>query len=178
MSRRGVCECQIRSCRFDWTGSSYLGVCLCEWACVYEIQRGKEREGGLDEEWECISESDKFKSHDVLKLGAEKKGWRERNKTTALNKETWFRLIPPNTHMLTAAFLFLYINSRSAVTVFYIELLPCVREMCTHLYSRVKKETLIMDKEAHPPSPLDLLSAHVCGRTHSEAHTQTQRHSQ
>lgn len=40
-------------------------------------------------------ESDKLKSHDVLKLGAEKKGWRERKQP--LNRKAhapWIKLIP------------------------------------------------------------------------------------
>ena len=57
-----------------------IRVC-CLGVCMREKERKREREAWLD-----IFESDKLKSHDVLKLGAEKKGWRERKQALSTGR--------------------------------------------------------------------------------------------
>lgn len=149
-------------------------MCVCEPVCLRQRERDGASEGGLDEGVWQIQVSWCF----------EARSREEGMKREIKQQRDLIQINSSNTHSLTALFLFIYINPWSTVRLlcftssFYY---ACVREMCTHLYSRVEKETLIMDLEAPPPlTPpppqtcclLTSVDTHIQKHTHKHKHTQ------
>ena len=92
-----MCECQIRDCRSECAGLSFLGVC--ERVCWMESER-------------IFLNLTKLKSHDVLKLGGKermergKEGDRDDNKRQQEDLCAMNQINSLNIHMMTSIFAF------------------------------------------------------------------------